>query len=137
MDRLPSRVNLAFKGFDINTIICPICYVGGDSRDHTFIFCYVANMIWRRIRVWTAVTWPTIITVEDFFIWMDSYTGSTSNKVRLYSIVAACLWWIWRYRNDTLHENGAIKERDLFDKIRLSSFSWLQARSKLAPTWNT
>ncbi|XP_071699246.1 uncharacterized protein [Rutidosis leptorrhynchoides] len=138
LDRLPSRINLAFKGFDINTIICPICSVGGDSRDHTFIFCYVANSIWRRIRLWTAIPWPDpFITVEDFFIWMDSLNGSLSKKTRIYSIVAGTFWWLWRFRNDTLHENGNIKERDLFDNIRLSSFAWLQARSKFAPAWTS
>ncbi|XP_071729040.1 uncharacterized protein [Rutidosis leptorrhynchoides] len=138
MDRLPSRVNFAFKGFDIHSILCPSCSIGGDSRDHTFITCHVARSVWRRIRIWFATVWPdSFITVEEFFEWMESSNDSWSRKVRIYCSIAATLWWLWRFRNDTLHENDAVKERDLFDNIRLSSFAWLKARSKLAPTWNT
>ncbi|XP_071694572.1 uncharacterized protein [Rutidosis leptorrhynchoides] len=138
MDRLPSRINFALKGFDINTNICLICSVGGDLRDHTFIFCRVANTIWRRIRIWTAIPWPdSFIITEDAFDWMDSSNDPLSKKTHIYSIVAATLWWLLRFRNDMLHENGTIKERDLFVNIRLSSFAWLQARSKFAPTWTT
>ncbi|XP_071718367.1 uncharacterized protein [Rutidosis leptorrhynchoides] len=124
MDRLPTRTNLAVKGFDIDTIICPICSVGGDSRDHTFIFCRIANSTWRRIRIWMAIPWPdSFIAIEDAFNWMDSLNGSLSKKTRIYGSIAATLWWLWRFRNDTFHGNCTIKERDLFDNIRLSSFS--------------
>ncbi|XP_071708949.1 uncharacterized protein [Rutidosis leptorrhynchoides] len=129
--------NLALKGFDVDTIICPLCSVGGDSRDHTFISCHVASSLWRRIGLWTDIDWPTVITVEDFFTWLDTSNASVASKARLYCIVAASLWWTWRRRNDSLHGVGSIKDRDLFDNVRLSSFSWLQARSKLAPSWTS
>ncbi|XP_071728934.1 uncharacterized protein [Rutidosis leptorrhynchoides] len=130
IDRLPSRINLAFKG-SISTLLFALFVVLVETQGITRLF-YDALLthIWRRIRIWMAIPWPdSFITIEDAFDWMDSLNGSLSKKTRIYSIIAATLWWLWRFRNDTLHGNSTIKERDLFYNIILSSFSWLQARS--------
>ncbi|XP_071708271.1 uncharacterized protein [Rutidosis leptorrhynchoides] len=117
-----------------DTIICPSCRIGCESRDH-ILFCNVAKEIWRGIGIWADIRWQPFDSVKEVFDWLDSQPGSTSKKSRTYCIVVSTLWWIWRLRNDTLFGSNTIK-RDYFRSYSfIISFSWFKARSKFAPAF--
>ncbi|XP_071726923.1 uncharacterized protein [Rutidosis leptorrhynchoides] len=137
LDRLPNRLNLSFHGLPIDTIFCPSCSIGGESRDHVFLFCNVAREIWHGISIWSDIRWQPFDSVNDIFVWLDSKPGSITKKSRMFCIVVSTLWWIWRLLSDTLFGSNTIKRCSILDYIRFSSYSWLKARSKFAPSWNT
>ncbi|XP_071740162.1 uncharacterized protein [Rutidosis leptorrhynchoides] len=137
-DRIPTRVNLAFKGIDINCITCLNCGIGGDARDHIFLHCSMAVSLWRRVRTWVGLVWPdNIDSTDELFTWIDSAFGSRIYSDRFLCVTAATLWWIWRLRNDIVHDLREVKKSDLFDSIRLVAFSWLKSRGKDAPDWKS
>ncbi|XP_071719048.1 uncharacterized protein [Rutidosis leptorrhynchoides] len=133
LNRLPTRFNLYIRGIDIDSIVCPTCCVAGESTDHTFISCNLAAAVWNRVKIWTGVSWPHLDNNEDLFNWVDLFAASSVAKSRLYCIVVSTFWWIWRFRNDNLFGSKTIKRSDIFDSIRMSSFTWLKTRSKIAP----
>ena len=100
LDRLPTRLNLPFRGIEINSIIRPFCCVGVESRNHFFLACQTAKSIWHLIRIWVDFHWPESTSIDELYSWLDSWNGSKDKKDRLHGIIATTLWWIWRLRND-------------------------------------
>ncbi|GJT26818.1 RNA-directed DNA polymerase, eukaryota [Tanacetum coccineum] len=43
-DILPTRFNLSLRGVDINSILCPVCHMAGESSSHLFFSCNVARL---------------------------------------------------------------------------------------------
>ncbi|GJZ59966.1 RNA-directed DNA polymerase, eukaryota [Tanacetum coccineum] len=51
-DILPTRFNLSLRGVDINSILCPVCHMAGESSSHLFFSCNVARLLFQKITRW-------------------------------------------------------------------------------------
>ncbi|XP_071699188.1 uncharacterized protein [Rutidosis leptorrhynchoides] len=49
LDSLPVRWNLSAKGIEINSIVCPVCNNGVETRDHLFFDCSVVKDLWQKM----------------------------------------------------------------------------------------
>ncbi|GKB00752.1 RNA-directed DNA polymerase, eukaryota [Tanacetum coccineum] len=52
LDKLPTRLNLSFRGLDIPSIICPICSVAVESTSHLLVSCLVARQLFFKVARW-------------------------------------------------------------------------------------
>ncbi|XP_071694862.1 uncharacterized protein [Rutidosis leptorrhynchoides] len=44
LDSLPVRWNMSARGIELNSIVCPVCNNGVESREHLFFGCVVARI---------------------------------------------------------------------------------------------
>ncbi|GJQ99980.1 RNA-directed DNA polymerase, eukaryota, reverse transcriptase zinc-binding domain protein [Tanacetum coccineum] len=50
--RLPTRVNLDYRGIDLDSIRCPICDAAIETKNHLFTECDLSKSTWNRILEW-------------------------------------------------------------------------------------
>ncbi|GJR83395.1 RNA-directed DNA polymerase, eukaryota, reverse transcriptase zinc-binding domain protein [Tanacetum coccineum] len=98
LDRLPHRLNLSKCGLDIALILCPICNLQVESNQSLHSF-------------------------EDCSSRVNSSPGSNAKKDRMFVIVASTFWILWKYRNSNTFHSHPMRKCDLFDSIRLVSFT--------------
>ncbi|XP_071712326.1 uncharacterized protein [Rutidosis leptorrhynchoides] len=134
-DRLHVRSNLALRGIDIQDTSCPICSVGVESSNHIFFVCNLALEIWRKLRIWMDINIHIFTNQNDWICWFDSWARPNTSKVRIYSIVAAHFWVIWRYRNGVVFQDEVLKKGDLFDQIRSISYVWFDQIRSISYVW--
>ena len=137
LDRLPTRLNLSLRGLEISSIVCPICNTGMESVDHVFFGCEVASNIWHLVRMWTDIDMPSFSSWFDWSQWFDDWRASKKDKDQVYAITVALVWCLWRYRNSVTFSSNCMRKSDLFDSIRLFSFSWLKSRGRNVNCWNS
>ena len=136
LDRLPHRLNLSKRGLDIASILCPICNRHVESNEHVFFSCDVASNVWRLIRIWCNLSDQAMHSFEDYTSWVNALPGSNAKKDRMLVIVASTLWILWKYRNSITFHSCPMRKCDLFDSIRLVSFTWLKFRRRKVHNWS-
>ncbi|GKD90485.1 RNA-directed DNA polymerase, eukaryota, reverse transcriptase zinc-binding domain protein, partial [Tanacetum coccineum] len=100
LDRLPTRLNLSLRGLDIPSIKCPMCNNEVESVDHVFFGCDLSSNVWCLVRRWTNIDMPSFSSWFDCLQWFEDWKAVSGNKDRMYVILAALLWCLWRYRNN-------------------------------------
>ncbi|GJX72943.1 RNA-directed DNA polymerase, eukaryota, reverse transcriptase zinc-binding domain protein [Tanacetum coccineum] len=134
LDKLPHRFNLYARGIDIASIMCPICNGHVEVNSHIFFSCTTASSIWRLIRGWCDHKFPLFSSCADWENWFSSWSASKDKRDRAYAIFASTCWILWRFRNDVFNSH-LMRICDMFDSIRLFSFSWLKFRGKICSSW--
>ena len=119
------------------SITCPSCNAGLESNDHIFFGCDTSINIWRLIRMWIDVNMPSFSSCYEWLQWIDDWRATKDSKDRVYVITAASLWLLWRYRNSVIFNSQHMKKSDIFDNIRIFSFSWLKIRGRKVHCWNS
>ncbi|GKB85929.1 putative RNA-directed DNA polymerase [Tanacetum coccineum] len=136
LDRLPRRLNLSYRGLEIPSILCPVCNVSMESTDHIFFSCDTAANVWHKIRNWSDVSLLHLYSNSDWIEWLEIWNASNARRDRMYVIIAATLWWLWRYRNNVTFCSQSMRQCDIFDNIHLVSFSWLKSRGVKTCNWS-
>ncbi|XP_071689351.1 uncharacterized protein [Rutidosis leptorrhynchoides] len=136
LDALPIRWNLFAKGIELNSIVCPICNNGVESRDHLFFECSMIVELWRMVRVWLNCDMPIFDSWDSFYSWVEGIRLPSSSKNRIMAIVCTLLWAIWRFRNGVVFDSPFFRSSSLFDVIRLLTFCWILNRGHLVSNWN-
>ncbi|XP_071740688.1 uncharacterized protein [Rutidosis leptorrhynchoides] len=129
-NRLPTRINLSSRGLDIQDIRCVLCDWQVETIDHVLFGCDSATALWRKVRIWTDVNMPVYTSWSECFSWYNGWQSSSDAKQRMYVIIAALLWHLWRLKISTLFRDSVMKKSSLFDNIRLSSYNWFCNRGK-------
>ncbi|KAL4591726.1 hypothetical protein LXL04_004697 [Taraxacum kok-saghyz] len=135
--RLPTRVLLKAKGIDIPSVLCPVC--GGEEErfNHLFFTCEVAEKVWCLVFRWLHLDWIDVREPRDMFQWVDGLRLPANKKMLVEVIICATFWYIWRLRNDIVHEARLIHKDSVFDSIRECSFTWASTRQKkVLVHWN-
>ncbi|GKC93576.1 RNA-directed DNA polymerase, eukaryota, reverse transcriptase zinc-binding domain protein [Tanacetum coccineum] len=117
---------------DIASIACPSCNGNVESSSHIFFDCDFAKEIWRLIRSWCDFPLPAFTSYGHWKSWFTSWQAPKQKSHRLYIIVVASFWWIWRFRNSVIFCPHPLRKSDMFDNIRSSSFSWLSYRGRMS-----
>ena len=136
LDRLPHRLNLSLRGMEIQDIACPICACNVESNDHIFFSCDMAVQVWHRVRVWCDGVVPQLVSLSHLSEWLINWSVSNDKRDRMYVISATLLWTIWRYRNNIVFNSQSMRKSDIFDCIRLFSFSWIKYRGAKIHNWD-
>ncbi|KAL4574420.1 hypothetical protein LXL04_021251 [Taraxacum kok-saghyz] len=117
-DRIPTRLNIMDKGLDLDSLLCPICELVGESMEYIFSMCSQLVQFWHTIASWWSVAILTPISITNILQWAEVSKMSKDNNSRFQAMVAVAMWCIWSYRNK-LHF-GMVKPRlnELFDDIQ-------------------
>ncbi|XP_071733564.1 uncharacterized protein [Rutidosis leptorrhynchoides] len=97
--RLPTRWNLSAKGIDIDSIVCPVCNNGVETREHLFFDCDIARDVWHKIQVWLDCGMPVLSSWDSFVVWLEGTRLSVTSKNRIIAVTVTTLWALWRFRN--------------------------------------
>nr|GEX68341.1 ribonuclease H-like domain-containing protein [Tanacetum cinerariifolium] len=85
LDKLPTRVNLSNRGMDIPCVLCSVCDIRVESRNHLFFGCSMACDLYRLISRWWNIHIPNLL---DPLAWEDWFNG-----LRLNNMQSQALWF--------------------------------------------
>ncbi|GJU50597.1 RNA-directed DNA polymerase, eukaryota, reverse transcriptase zinc-binding domain protein [Tanacetum coccineum] len=97
LDRLPHRFNLSRCGFDIDSILCPICLKTAETKGHVFSTCEFAYDVWRLVRIWCDISNSILSSLEAWLEWIDGLARACVKKEWLYVIIGTTSWYIWKF----------------------------------------
>ncbi|GKD22429.1 RNA-directed DNA polymerase, eukaryota, reverse transcriptase zinc-binding domain protein [Tanacetum coccineum] len=135
-DILPTRFNLSLRGVDINSILCPVCHMAGESSSHMFFSCNVARLLFQKITRWWDLDVVDLFSYEDWISWLSSLRLSKGAKSILEGVIYVSWWAIWKYRNQVIFGSSPPRLHLIFDEIVLMSFTWCSNRSNGSFDWN-
>ncbi|GJZ78596.1 RNA-directed DNA polymerase, eukaryota, reverse transcriptase zinc-binding domain protein [Tanacetum coccineum] len=116
---------------DIPSISCSLCNGNVESSSHIFFDCDFAKEVWRLVRIWCDIPLPTFTSYGHWMSWFTSWQAPKEKPRRLFIIVAASFWWIWRFRYSVVFCSHSLRKSDMFDNIRSSFFSWLFYKGRM------
>ncbi|KAL4587828.1 hypothetical protein LXL04_000702 [Taraxacum kok-saghyz] len=97
----------------------------------------VADKVWRLVFRWLQLDWVAVREPGPMFLWVDGLRLNNSKKVFVEVTICATFWYLWRLRNDIVHEARLIRKDSVFDSIREFSFTWASTRQKkVKVNWN-
>ncbi|KAL4566392.1 hypothetical protein LXL04_030507 [Taraxacum kok-saghyz] len=102
--RLPLRVSLNERGIDIPSLLCLVCGVDDETIIHIFSRCDVARSLWYLILRWLYMGNVEVSDPDSMYEWVDAVKVNAMKKKVLETIVCTTYWFLWRLRNDIVHE---------------------------------
>ena len=91
-DRIPSLLNLSDKGIELNSLLCHVCSLTGESTAHLFCSCPLISPIWGRIAAWWNVNLPPVLSVRNLLQWGESVPLTVVKRRRFEAMVAVAFW---------------------------------------------
>nr|GEX04150.1 COP9 signalosome complex subunit 6a-like [Tanacetum cinerariifolium] len=129
IDALPTRLNISWRGIDIDTLSCPICDCRVESSNHLFFSCILARQIARKISLWWNVNYVEVNSYVEWLNWLVSLWLSAKLKVMIEGVFYAMWWYLWSYRNKLLFETKVSLKAVIFDDVVSSLFYWCRVTS--------
>nr|GEZ03358.1 RNA-directed DNA polymerase, eukaryota, reverse transcriptase zinc-binding domain protein [Tanacetum cinerariifolium] len=80
LDKLPTRLNLSLRGLDIPSILCPICFVAGESSAHLLFSCDLACQLSSKVSRWWEVDSQDFHSYGDWLSWFKNLRFSKRLK---------------------------------------------------------
>jgi len=126
-DRIPIRSNLTRR--HVLQPINNVC-VGGcgssETADHLFIGCDLFGSVWYSVCrcIGIPCIFPSSITYHYFqFIHMAGIPRPSHFYLKV--IWLACIWAIWKERNNCVFKNAVIDPFAIVERVKLNSYFWL------------
>nr|GEW53989.1 putative RNA-directed DNA polymerase, eukaryota, reverse transcriptase zinc-binding domain protein [Tanacetum cinerariifolium] len=82
---LPHRLNLSFRGLDIDSISCHVCNGVVESNSHVFFSYNSTSNIWRLVRGWCDQKFPVLSSCSDWDSWLSACNASKTRMIELMS----------------------------------------------------
>jgi hypothetical protein len=106
--------------------------VGGcgspETTDHPFIMCDLFGRIWYLICLWLGVICVFPGSVKDHFSQFIHLAGMPRLSHSFLKIIwLACVWAIWKERNNCVFKTAVIDQISIVEKVKLNSFLWLSS----------
>ncbi|KAJ9562049.1 hypothetical protein OSB04_007209 [Centaurea solstitialis] len=136
--RLPVRVEVAKRGIDLDSILCPICGCEVETVDHALINCTRVKSLWERIGRWWKVECGECRSIEE--IWsVSNQRGNSEKGTKRWLATSWCiLYLLWSERNKLVFEQVNNSLDDLFLIFQRKSYEWITRRDKsLAVDWKS
>nr|GEX40235.1 RNA-directed DNA polymerase, eukaryota [Tanacetum cinerariifolium] len=80
LDKLPTRLNLSLRGLDIPSILCPICFVAGESSAHLLFSCNLARQLSSKVSRWWEVDSQDFHSYGEWLSWFKNLRFSKRLK---------------------------------------------------------
>ncbi|GJY05409.1 RNA-directed DNA polymerase, eukaryota [Tanacetum coccineum] len=98
--RLPTRVNLDYRGIDLDSIRCPICDAAIETENHLFTECDLSKSTWNRVLEWWGIQNINITNINDIMS-LAYRVHLPASTVKIFdSVVQTTMWVLWRFRNE-------------------------------------
>ncbi|KAJ8759651.1 hypothetical protein K2173_009298 [Erythroxylum novogranatense] len=119
LNRLPTKDRLQSWGL-VSEVTCVTCSDGSESRDHLFMGCSYAHIIWKELLLACGISRSPTDWLSEF-TWLIRYgKGTTLRSVLLRLSWNSFIYWIWRERNARLFCNAFKVEHDVLALIKES-----------------
>jgi len=128
-NRLPTKDNLLRRrALHQDDIIC----VGGcgcqETSHHLFIRCDIFGGLWHRIYQWLDISFIPLELVRDNLHQFGNLAGLPQFTHSFLQVIwHACVWLIWKERNNNIFNHKTKDVVLLLDSVKLTSFLWLKA----------
>ncbi|GKA23721.1 RNA-directed DNA polymerase, eukaryota, reverse transcriptase zinc-binding domain protein [Tanacetum coccineum] len=99
LDRLPTRLNLSFRGLEIPSILCPLCNEAAESTYHLFFSSSLARQIMRLVCRWWELELSSFNSYDEWLIWLSNSRLSKLMKEILEGTCYVTWWTIWHFSN--------------------------------------
>jgi hypothetical protein len=135
LDRIPSRVNLAFRGVikPPESKACILCQRTDESTTHLLLHCSFASSVWYALFSWLGFSFILPPDLSIGFASMAGLGGSKRRKTALLLLWQVTIWVIWRTRNDRLFNNKEASVIDVVDSIKHLTWRWYLGRIAKQP----
>ncbi|GJT27878.1 reverse transcriptase domain, reverse transcriptase zinc-binding domain protein [Tanacetum coccineum] len=120
--RMPTRINLDYRGIDLNSVRCPICDEDVETEDHIFVHCNLARKIWKDVLLWWKVDNINVLSLLEAINLLDKVSLPPPLFALFDAVVQATLWFLWRYRNEFAFSPKIPNLDLLFNDIKLFFF---------------
>ena len=128
LDRIPTRNAIKRRGMEIENVLCPICNVEEENLMHLFGRCEVAARTWEALFKWLDIQVSNFRDPSEFLKNESNLKLNEKKKIVIEAIVCTGLWFLWKYRNDVVHNTGKIRKGMIVDSIKEYSFLWSSNR---------
>jgi len=123
-NRLPTKDNLARRSILPHTDIA--CLVGcgtPESVQHLFIGCALSNRVWQYVRIWLGIDYVASNNICQHFVQFVFIAGMPRSTFIFFKVIwLACVWVIWKERNNQVFTNISSAPSTLIEKVKLTSF---------------
>ncbi|GJY09056.1 RNA-directed DNA polymerase, eukaryota, partial [Tanacetum coccineum] len=120
--RTPTRWNLSKKGFEVPSLLCPLCNISTETSAHLFWTCSMANSVWRLVFKWIDLPLPDSNNLNAVFDWLDHTRLNSAFKIILHFIFGVAVWMLWQFRKNKIFGDKKMLQKDLLDQIIDVSF---------------
>ncbi|GJW74014.1 RNA-directed DNA polymerase, eukaryota [Tanacetum coccineum] len=134
-DCLPTRVNLARRGVNIESNTCPICRSCEEDTQHILFQCDLAQIVLQRICRWWDLTPHTWTSFVEWQSWFSSVRLTSKVKNLLEGVFYVAWWAIWSFRNRIIFQETHPRRSVIFDDIVLHAFNWCSSRCNRSFSW--
>ncbi|KAJ0597689.1 putative reverse transcriptase zinc-binding domain-containing protein [Helianthus annuus] len=132
MCRIPTRVELAKRGVQVGSVICPYCGYMEETADHIFVTCITAKAIWWLVGVWLEnMDLLACTTVKDILDVARSVNLPKIQKKAFSCVIMAAIWTIWIQRNERIFNNTHKSYTKIVEDIKECSLLWLKHRGRI------
>nr|GEY92011.1 RNA-directed DNA polymerase, eukaryota [Tanacetum cinerariifolium] len=132
LDRLPTRDNLAKRGINMVSTLCPVCDSFLEDVQHLFFGCDLAKSIFQRICRWCNLHWVDVSSFVEWNTWFTSNRLSGKLKSLLEGVFITSWWFIWSFRNRSIFDESLPWRSMMFDDIVSFSFNCHESSKKLS-----
>jgi len=129
-NRLPSKDNLLRQNIlHVNDLACVTGCGASESAKHLFLDCDLSYSLWLLIWNWIGISVVTPCQIRDHFIQVFFMAEMPRGTHSFFKVVwSACVWVIWKERNNRIFKNMVSTPLVLFERVKLLSFLWLKAK---------
>jgi hypothetical protein len=125
--------NIVFCQTSVLPIDDNVC-VGGcgslETEEHLFLGCDIFTNVWSLLLQWLRISFVAPPTVRDHFLHFGHMAGFPKSIHLFIRIIRlACVWIIWKERNNRVFNQMELDSQVISDKVKLLSFTWIKANS--------
>ncbi|XP_058767576.1 uncharacterized protein LOC131641289 [Vicia villosa] len=131
-NRIPTKDNLLKRGVLSNSQLGCAGECGREeSVSHLFFECPKIAGLWMLMCNWLGVTTNLHIEGWQHLVQFEGLLGSHRNLIMKMRVLwAACVWCIWRGRNNKVFRREEIQMEKLFEESKITAWRWLKIKSK-------
>jgi len=99
-----------------------------ETARHLFLECDTSNILWSYVWNWLGLSSVPPCELRDHHLQFSYMTGLPRCTQSFFKgIWFACVWIIWKDRNNRIFKNVASHPYVLTEKVKLNSFLWVKA----------
>ncbi|PWA78416.1 RNA-directed DNA polymerase, eukaryota, Reverse transcriptase zinc-binding domain protein [Artemisia annua] len=123
-NRLPARSQLAAKGIDIPSVLCPSCLLAIEDVQHVIFKCDVAVEVWKKVAIWHDLHIPAIDDIPMLLDWVEASISDAKKRKVVGAIIYTTIWMLLRFRKSIVFKDPKMKKSLIDDNIFIHSFDW-------------
>ena len=129
-NKLPTKDNLVRRNgiIHVNDNVCVADCGSLEMAHHLFMGCAVSDSVWYHVQVWLGIDFAAPNTLRNHFVQFTYMAGMPRSSHMFFKVIfLACVWAIWKDRNNCVFNSMTFDHLALIEKVKLNSFLWLKS----------